>query len=290
MKHITTLKLGAALTTAVCGQALAGYANMHGVIVLQSGSSSGALSVSGNGVITAGPVGVHSTSNSSVTGSGNGVINCTTLKSMGGFQFSGNFVCNAPAGQLSGLLLDPCGLLTWPTAAASPTNVAVSNSSSVVTIPAGTHSNVAISGGTVTFAPGIHIITNGMSISGQAKVYGTGVMLVMAGGAIAISGQVEVRMTPLMAGEYAGITIAQPATNTSTMAMSGGSKVSIGGTIYAPTAQVNLTGQSDVAATGAIFGDLVVAKRLALSGQGRLRVGVDQGSVVGPPAVSGLHD
>jgi hypothetical protein len=99
----------------------------------------------------------------------------------------------------------------------------------------------------LTIAPGTEVITTGgISVSGGASVSGTGVLLYNAGGGIAVSGNATLNLSAATSGPYAGLVIFQSRTDTQALNFSGNGVGSLSGTVYAPAAQVNLSGNASL--------------------------------------------
>ena len=120
-------------------------------------------------------------------------------------------------------------------------------------------------------ASGIYIIEGGgFSVSGNASVTGSGVMIVNAGsnypgtggtyGSITLGGNGTYSLSPLTSGPYAGIVFFQPGDNTKAMTVSGNAS-GITGTIYAPGAALSESGNAAINAS-------LIVDTLTISGNG----------------------
>ena len=146
------------------------------------------------------------------------------------------------------------------------------NGNSSKTISQGIYTQIAVSGNaTLTMNSGIYIIEGGgFSISGDASVSGTGVTIVNAGskypttggtyGSISLSGSGSYNLTPPTTGTYAGIVIFQPRDNTKALTISGNAS-GMTGTIYAPAAQLDESGNASLNAS-------IDVDTLSISGNG----------------------
>jgi hypothetical protein len=106
----------------------------------------------------------------------------------------------------------------------------------------------------------------------------------MQGGSLSISGSSAFTLTPTTSGALNGVVIAQPASNTHALSLSGGSSMNISGTIYAPGAALTLSGSGAVTGEGPQMGDLVVAKRVTLTGTGSIKIGHSQSTALQLPS------
>jgi hypothetical protein len=104
-------------------------------------------------------------------------------------------------------------------------------------------------GGSAIMMPGIYIIDGGgITISGPSILAGADVMIYNTGspptsaGSINLSGSGSVILTPPLSGTYQGISLFQDRSATTGITLSGGSIMSISGTVYAPAAPVTLSG------------------------------------------------
>jgi Flp pilus assembly protein TadG len=118
------------------------------------------------------------------------------------------------------------------------------------TLNPGTYSSIAIgSGSTVTMNPGLYYVNGtGVSITGNAIVTGSGVMIYLTGGAsINIAGTAHVQLTAPnntpSTGTYPGILIFEDTHDTATTATIGGDNTSFfDGALYFPEAKLTLSG------------------------------------------------
>jgi hypothetical protein len=127
----------------------------------------------------------------------------------------------------------------------------------------------------VTLNPGLYLIEGGgFTVSGNASVSGAGVMIYNTGsnypnaggsfGGITLSGNGTFSLSASATstgGTDAGILIFQPTANTRALSLSGNGVAGITGTVYAPSAQVVISGNAKL--SGAL-----VADELSLSGNG----------------------
>jgi hypothetical protein len=125
--------------------------------------------------------------------------------------------------------------------------------------------------------PGIYVIAGGgFTVSGNASVSGSGVLIYNAGsnvpgtggtfGSVAVSGSGNVALTPMTTGVYAGILIFQSRDNTNSLSISVSTQTATAGTIYAANAQVILSGNAHLQ-------DCIVAGGLQLTGNAVLNLG-----------------
>jgi hypothetical protein len=230
-------------------------------ILVLDPTASGALSLSGNARINvAGTVVVDSNSSSALTASGNAALKAASIQIVGKVQKSGNASFSPTPVTGTTVVADPLAHLAAPSTSGLTDYdaVAVSGSTFKMLSP-GIYSQISISGGAkVTLNPGVYIIEGGgLTVSGGASLTGSGILIYNTGskypnaggsyGAITLSGSGMVNLSAAT-GPYAGIVIDQDPKNTQTLTLSG-SVLAITGTVYAPKAQLVLSGNAQLNAT-----------------------------------------
>lgn len=120
-----------------------------------------------------------------------------------------------------------------------------------------------------TFASGVYILNNGISLTGSATISGNGVTLFNKSGGISFGGSSTVALSPPTSGQYKGILIFQPITNPTALNLAGGTGVSPIGIIYAPMgSSVTLgTGSANLRVTA------VIAQNIKVSGSAQVTIG-----------------
>lgn len=246
-----------------------------GLVVLHD-TASGALTMSGNATIQipARAAYINSTHSNAVTASGNACLDVARAHLRGGARFSGNARCTGEILYSNTPYPDPLAGLAIPNGEDMPYHGNRSINGGTITLVPGRYGTINVSGQpTITLQPGTYVLDAGLSVSGQAQITGEGVTLVIRSGSVNLSGQTALNLTPPTQGRLAGVVLAQPACNTSRLSMSGDSGFVMRGTIYAPGAEVNLTGQGTIQGHGPQMGDLVICRTARLSGQGTIRIG-----------------
>jgi subtilase family serine protease len=129
----------------------------------------------------------------------------------------------------------------------------VNLSSRALTINPGIYSQITVSlNGKLTMTPGIYVIAGGgFTVTGNASVSGSGVMIYNAGssypnlggtyGSVNLSGNGNISLTPPSMGAYAGVLLFQARDNTKALALSGNAITMPSGVIYAATAALSLS-------------------------------------------------
>jgi hypothetical protein len=108
---------------------------------------------------------------------------------------------------------------------------------------------------TVTLGSGLYIIGGGLSLTGSGPLTGTGVTFDMQGGGTTITGSSSMSLTAPTSGNYSGLLIYQPSTNSSSIAITGSAGATFQGIVDAPSAPLRLTGSGSLG----ISTDLIVS-------------------------------
>jgi hypothetical protein len=261
---------------------------LSGVIVLD-GSQAGALTLSGSAVLhVGGPVQVDSTSATALIESGNATTTASAINVVGGYQASGHATFSPTPTTHAAYEADPLMGLAAPSPSAynlmlqGSVNLSGKNS---LGIGPGIYTSISVSGqASLSLSPGIYVIAGGgLTVSGQATVTGRGVMIYNAGsnfvnngaaggtfGAISVTGQAVLDLTPMSSGAYAGIVLfqsgyaSQSGVNSRALNLSGQADLPNGGLIYAPAAQVSVSGCAALGNTS--VSTSFIADTLTLSG------------------------
>jgi uncharacterized repeat protein (TIGR03803 family) len=246
-------------------------------IYVLDASGSAALSLSGNAILTIpGRLMVDSSSATALTASGNAQAGAGSIQVVGGVSKSGSAAINGTLHTGAATFTDPLAVLSGPgTTGLNSYNSASYRSGSHSLLP-GIYSQISASGtASLTLSPGLYLIEGGgFTVTGSASISGSGVTIYntvstypKAGGTyggITLSGSGTFSLTAATAptnGAYPGILIFQPGANTRAISLGGNGVLGLNGTIYAPTAQVTVTGNAQL--KGALIAD-----RLSLSGSG----------------------
>jgi hypothetical protein len=143
-----------------------------------------------------------------------------------------------------------------------PSTISVTNYGSLSltkgtqTICPGIYSQISVSGNaSLTMNPGVYIIEGGgLTVTGNASVAGSGVMIYNAGsnypssggsfGGITLSGNGTFSLSAETTGTYAGLLIFQSRQNTRALSFSGNAMAGMTGTIYAANALLSMSGNA----------------------------------------------
>jgi Flp pilus assembly protein TadG len=244
---------------------------------------SGTLALSGTASIKAvgGSIVMDSTSAAAIAMSGSASITAPTIDLSAGsssVHLSGSAAINAPSKNYNQpSTADPLANIPALSSSNAPgypnVNSAVSLSSSATkTISPGIYNGFTLSGSSsLTLNPGVYYMNSGgISMSGSSSISGDGVFIYnsSSSGAINLSGSGSIALSPMAGGTYAGITVFQDRSNTSSATMSGSGTVNNSGTFYFPSASLTMSGSS---ATN-IMGSQFIVKDLTFSGSASLNV------------------
>jgi hypothetical protein len=243
-------------------------------IIVLDPTAGGALSLAGNASIKlSGGVFVDSGSSTALSASGNAAVKASVIDVHGGVQKSGNASFSPAPVTGAAVLADPLASLAEPsTFGLTNYGSEILSGNSSATIKPGIYSHISVSGnGTLTMDSGIYLIEGGgFSVSGNASVSGSGVMIFNAGskypttggsyGGITLSGNGSYNLSPPTTGTYAGIVIFQSRDNSTALSLSGNAS-GMTGTVYAPAAQLAESGNAQLNAA-------VIVDTMTISGNG----------------------
>ena len=228
------------------------------IIVLSSSlvSSTQPLALSGGAVINiAGAVIDDSPAEPALTVSGTSRISAASVQVVGTVSESGGGTISPTP--ITGIapVSDPLAGLAIPMMSPTRNSGPINATAGSQTYGPGLYTEIKASGnGThLTLKPGVYIISGGgLSVTGSASITGNGVVIYNAGtsypnaggtyGGITLNTTGSVNLSAATTGTYAGILFFQARTNPSPIAISGGSSVSVNGTIYAADAPLNIGG------------------------------------------------
>jgi hypothetical protein len=246
--------------------------------VLSAGAP-GAVTVSGAAQLNwAGAATVDSTSPVAIQGSGSAILFGGSLFTPGSTSVTGTAKLTTQTPTANGTATDPFASYALPTQTGTAIPLSVSGSSSQVANP-GVYSQITVSGnGQLALSPGIYVITGQLTVSGSAKLSGSGVTIYLAcptypspcaggtGAGVAVSGT-------------ASITLTDGATSSDSVSDSGfvliADPMNPAGIAISASGIANLTGSLDAAAAA-----------MAVTGNARLTVSSGQ-TVIGQLTVTG---
>ncbi len=258
-------------------------------VYLTNATAAGALTLSGNAQLTLpGVVFVDSNSTSAISASGNAIVSASAIQTVGKIQSSGSAHLSATPVTGAAAFADPLLGLAAPTATGAINSVNLSGNS-LQTMNHGFYSSITVSGnGKLTMTTGVYLIAGGgFSVSGNGSVSGSGVMIYNGAsnlstdsgtfGAVTLSGNGAISLTPMTTGAYANILIFQSRNNTKVLTLSGNGMVIPGGLIYAPAAAILSSGNGQ-------FKGSIVASTMNISGNSIINEVVGASTTVYAPA------
>jgi len=191
---------------------------------------------------------------------GNASVTAKTIDILGGAVTTGHGTFSSPVNHNFAPVPDPVGLSLPPAPSTTYSALKVTGNS-VVTVQPGTYvGGISISGNaSVTLEPGIYYMKGGgFSDTGGGSVTGIGVLIVnapnSAGGTISLTGNGNVTLsapTTLTGADapYNGLALFQDPASTAAIKLTGSGNLTLAGTLYAPRATLNVTGNGGVIAT-----------------------------------------
>lgn len=130
---------------------------------------------------------------------------------------------------------------------------------------------IQATGGTLNLDPGVYYMQGGgFSISGQANVYGSGVMIYNAptsnSDVVSLAGGGNIVLSPMMSGPYQGVLLFQDRNSTNTVSVSGSSSgtFTITGAFYTANGMLSVTGNGVQQTLGSQY----ISSTLQLGGNG----------------------
>jgi hypothetical protein len=247
------------------------------VLCVLAPTGAGVVSASGAAkIVWSGPATVDSNSSSATTASGSAALSGDSFYAAGQVKLSGTATLTAPGGQLTGSTVDPFSWFTLPTVAGPATNLSVSGSTAATASP-GVYSHISLSGSSsLSLAPGTYVVTQGVTLSGSAKLTGSGVTIYLAcsayptpcanqaGAGLSVSQTASVDISYGAVGPSSGFALLADPTNRAAISTTGSGALNLSGTLEAPSATLALSGSSSIVAGN---GEVVIGK-LSASGTG----------------------
>jgi RHS repeat-associated protein len=229
-------------------------------LLLLDPSARGALSVTGLGgaqVTGGGALVIDSANAQAAVAAGQGNVSATEIDIAGnpGFVATGSGTFQGVIHSGVAPSADPLAGLPAPQPPAQTFGAVNYTGAGPLTLLPGTYvGGITVVGqGSVTLLPGLYYLKGGgFAVTGQGGVSGDGVVIYNDGGAgISFTGTGNVRLTPPTAGTYQDITVFQNRSSAAPISLAGGGNVNITGTVYAPAATLNLTGDGGLASPAA---------------------------------------
>jgi hypothetical protein len=173
--------------------------------------------------------------NSALLQSGNSLLASAAICVVGGATYDPGDVAPAPQTHCGTQLPYPPEYI-WPQPTCASAGTQVGNTVTPGNIPG---SWIA---GDVTLTPGTYCINGSVSINAHDHIIGNNVLLYLANGGLTINGGAEVILSAQNNGDYAGLLIFLPITNSNTVIMNGNGNSKFTGTILAPASEIQING------------------------------------------------
>lgn len=136
------------------------------------------------------------------------------------------------------------------------------------TFTPGNTDNFRFNGGTWTLASGIYCVDGGFTINSGTHITGENVLIYVMTGDVTWNGGAEIHLDAMDDGEFAGMLIYQAVGNTEMAVINGSSDSTFTGTMYFPSAEVQINGGGG--ADG--FHSQIVGKVVDMSGDSDLNI------------------
>ncbi len=216
------------------------------------------------------------------------------------FQFVGTgynpAALHGPITQPAPTTADPLAALPPPSFSAYPVQSGSTlHVNGTVTLQPGVYiGGIKMGNGNITLQPGVYLINGGGIKLNNGSLNGTGVMIyngadsTQSAGAISIATHVSVSLSPATSGTYAGVTFFQDRQVNQAMNITASNNKNMPGAIYAPAAEVDLSGPGKAGTPTDIMGGPVIC--LTTQVQGVFQVNAGGGGSGTPQHLYGLVD
>jgi hypothetical protein len=239
------------------------------------------LSATGNSRITWAGIGTSdSTSATATTATGSSILTGQALFNAGGVKLTGSSHLNTDAEPTAGSTEDPFSWYQLPAQSGTGTALTATGSQ-VVDAQPGVYSKISANGNArLTLEPGTYVVTGGVSVTGSAKLTGTGATIYLgctgypapctgsAGSGVAVSGAAVVSLTGGAVGPGDGFALLADPANAAAITVAGSASLTVEGTIEAPGASLSGSGSATVSSTE---GEVVLST-VAVSGSASVEV------------------
>jgi Flp pilus assembly protein TadG len=230
--------------------------SVNASILLLDPSGQGAFTSTGNGLDLAGaPIFINSDSSQAVQLSGDIGLIAPQMNIVGNYSTDGDVLLLTKLSTGVQATPDPLAKVSVPSNLPVESNSQVAYSGGSYTLQPGVYNGGIIlsSSASVTLQPGVYYLNGGgLNVSGQASLMGKGVLIynnpLSSTDAITIGGQGTISLSPPTSGAYSGLTFFQNRTSPVALSLAGGNSMSISGTIYAPAARLNISGNGTITA------------------------------------------
>ncbi len=226
------------------------------------------LDFRGNGdlKIDKGAIYVNSTDAAAISLKGNGNVSATEIDVRGKPGVSGNGSYTGTLDSGVSAMQDPFASLPTPDPTGMTTQTVPSGSGTITLQPGRYVGDINLSGD-VVLEPGIYYVDGGTFDFGGNTLTGTGVMIYATnGGGVHLSGKTKIDLSAPTSGPYAGIAIYQDRGDSASLLLSGQADIAVDGAFYAIKSDLTTTGQ------GAITAKSIVVNSLTAKGNGSFTI------------------
>ncbi|MEK7423368.1 MAG: hypothetical protein AAB131_05940, partial [Actinomycetota bacterium] len=240
-------------------------------IMVLNPTAHGALTLIGGADIEVpGSVTVNSSSGAAIVAIGHSSITAATIGVVGGvFSIGGSTFSPAPTTGIAAVA-DPLASLPAPAPGTSRGSVACGGNSDMTLLPGSYSKILAFGNCDLTLQPGEYTIAGGgFAVTGNASITGSEVLIYNATGGgkqskMVLVGNGSVSLTPPSSGTFAGVSIFQARNNYQPISLIGHATLDggVGGTVYAPKAQITMFGSGMTHAT-------LIVDKLRMFGNGQ---------------------
>ena len=243
-----------------------------------------ALNLSNNATITItnGGVVVNSDRNNAASLTNNATITATSIGIVGGTQGSNNASFHpTPVSGISPIP-DPLAGVPVPTVAGANQGAVIVTNNNARTINPGVYTTLrADNNGRLTLNPGVYVVTSILDINNHGLLFGNGVMIYFAcsgyptpcnagqaGGRLSLANNGMYHISAPTSGPYQGLAIFYDRNNAAPVTLENNADNNFTGTLYAPSANLNLSNNGDVGQ----LNSLVVVSTATLSNNGNVNI------------------
>jgi len=259
----------------------------YALVALNGSNTVRGLSIIGNGDVVVNGGGAVSNSThptQSLYETGSGTFTADPIDIVGGIQGDGFLPDppNSPADPVTDPLAD---VQPPPKPAGACTTVDLTGSGSITLDPGLYCEITAASNINIFMNPGIYYIDGpgGFSVSSNASIIGAGVLIYLGENAagVTIIGNGSINLTAPASGPYAGLLFYVDRNNTNPINGTGNGSWSGTGTIYAPSSDITLSGDSGTNT----YASMIIGSTVSVGGNGNFVVYYDPGLNFGADAI-----
>ena len=225
----------------VSARSVASISSSSNCMYSLSQSANPALSMASNSNISSScGIVINSSGGQALSGASNDSISAPSLGIVGGKSFGGSLPSNTTTG--AAVVADPLAYLPTPSPGGSCTTWPSIGPNATANIPAGYYCGLTVkSNSTVNLtSTGTYSFDGTVNLASNTTLNGTGVTLYFKSGSLSLSSNTALNLSAPTSGTYSGIVIFQDRADSTTLALSSNSGMTLTGAVYAPAANVTL--------------------------------------------------